>query len=161
MNLEPLTQADFAIQLHVAAATGALALGSVVLFRRKGDRLHRLGGRVWVALMVIVALSSFFIHELRVFGPWSPIHLVSLATLWFLADGVRLARQRRIVAHRRTMQGTFFGGLIVAGGFTFLPGRLMHEVMLTDLDGSWAAVLAIVICVCAFWTYRSSQRTQI
>ena len=59
------------------------------------------------------------------------------------------------------MQGTFFGGLIVAGGFTFLPGRLMHEVMLTDLDGSWAAVLAIVICVCAFWTYRSSQRTQI
>ncbi|MFN3766007.1 MAG: DUF2306 domain-containing protein [Aliihoeflea sp.] len=160
MNFAPLAQADFAIQMHVAAAIGALVLGSVVLFHRKGDRLHRLGGRIWAALMVIVALSSFFIHELRLVGPWSPIHLVSVATLWFLFDGVRLARRGRITAHRRTMQGTFFGGLIVAGGFTFLPGRLMHDVMLADMPGSLPAALAGLIGLYALWTLRASRRPQ-
>lgn len=160
MNLSPLGEADFAIQLHVAAATGALVLGSLVLFRRKGDRLHRLGGRIWVALMVVVALSSFFIHELRLVGPWSPIHLVSVGTLWFLADGVRLARRGRISAHRRTMQGVFFGGLIVAGGFTFLPGRLMHEVMLADIPGSLPVALAGAAGLFLVWKLSGARRVR-
>lgn len=158
MNLAPLAEADAAIQIHVAAALGALVLGSLVLFRRKGDRLHRIGGRLWVALMAVVALSSFFIHELRLVGPWSPIHLLSLATLWFLFDGVRLARAGRITAHRRTMQATFFGALIVAGGFTLLPGRVMHEVMLADLSAQMMAALAALAGACAAVAYRATRR---
>ncbi len=48
MDFAPLLNASPAIQIHVAAAVIAFALGGFVLFRRKGDRLHRIGGKIWV-----------------------------------------------------------------------------------------------------------------
>ena len=128
MTLEPLLNASLAIQLHALAAVLALLLGGLVLFRRKGDRLHRLGGRIWVGLMLTAAFSSFFIHTIRMLGPWSPIHLLSILTLVLLFRGVSLAHARRIMEHRRMMQGTYLSALIVAGVFTFMPGRIMFEV---------------------------------
>lgn len=128
MTLEPLLSASLAVQIHVAAAVAAFFLGGLVLFRRKGDRLHRMGGRIWVGLMLVTALSSFFIHSIKLWGIWSPIHLLSIGTLAGLVYGVGMARLRRIAAHRFTMQSTYVGGLIVAGAFAFMPGRIMHEV---------------------------------
>ncbi|QDZ00737.1 DUF2306 domain-containing protein [Nitratireductor mangrovi] len=146
MTFEPLFHASPAIQIHALAAILAFLLGGLVLFRRKGDRLHRIGGRAWVALMLVVAVSSFFIHTIRIWGPWSPIHIVSVVTLYSLAQGVWLARRRLITAHQRTMQSTYVGALIVAGTFTFLPGRIMYEVF---FEGSspmtGIAVLATIL----------------
>ena len=146
MTFEPLLTASPAIQIHVAAAIAAFALGGWVLFKPKGGPRHRLAGRLWVALMLVVALSSFFIHAIRLWGPWSPIHLISLGTLVSLAYGVQMARIRKIAAHQRTMQATYLGGLVIAGGFTFLPGRIMFEVMFGG-PSAWPGValgLAIV-----------------
>ena len=128
MNFEPLLTASPAIQIHAFAAMLAFGLGGLVLFRRKGDRLHRMGGRIWAGLMLAVCLSSFFIHTIRMVGPWSPIHLLSLATLYALWRGVTMARLRRIADHRRTMQLTYAGALVAAGFFTFMPGRIMNAV---------------------------------
>ena len=128
MNFEPLLTASPAIQIHAVAAMLAFGLGGLVLFRRKGDRLHRTGGRIWAGLMLAVCLSSFFIHTIRMVGPWSPIHLLSLATLYALWRGVTMARLRRIADHRRTMQLTYAGALVAAGFFTFMPGRIMNAV---------------------------------
>jgi uncharacterized membrane protein len=128
MTLQPLLEASPAIQIHAFAAVLAFLLGAMVIFRRKGDRLHRVGGRIWVALMLAVCISSFFIHTIRMLGPWSPIHLLSVSTLVGLARGVWLARSREIVGHRRIMQQTYVGALLIAGFFTFLPGRIMYEV---------------------------------
>ena len=42
------------IGFHATCATIALLLGAAVLLRRvKGDRLHRLAGRTWVATMYV------------------------------------------------------------------------------------------------------------
>lgn len=129
MTLEPLFQASPAIQVHAFSAVAAFGLGAVVLFRRKGGFVHRLLGRIWVALMVVVALSSFFIHTIRVWGSWSPIHILSIAALLALAHGVAMIRRRNVRAHRRIMQSTFLGTLVVAGLFTLLPGRIMNAVL--------------------------------
>ena len=129
MHLSPLLNASLAIQIHVAAATAALLLGAVVLFRRKGDARHRSAGRVWAGLMIVVAGSSFFIHELRMWGHWSPIHLLSLLALASLAWGVHMARKRRPLSHRRIMVGLYVGALVITGFFTLLPGRIMHAVL--------------------------------
>lgn len=145
MNFEPLMNASPAIQIHVVAAILAFVLGGVVLFRRKGDRLHRLGGKIWVGLMLVVALSSLFIHTIRLWGPWSPIHLLSIATLWGLYRGVTLARLRRIAEHRRTMQGVYLGALIIAGVFTFMPGRIMHEVFFEGPSPATGITVAAVV----------------
>jgi uncharacterized membrane protein len=129
MTFAPLTHAPLPIQVHAYAALAAFALGIVQLASTKGTTQHRALGFVWAALMAAVALSSFWVHELRIWGPWSPIHLLSIFTLIMLPLGLWYAHTHRISGHQRTMQGLFIGALIVAGLFTFVPGRIMHKVL--------------------------------
>ena len=129
MNLAPLTNAPFAIQLHAWAAMAAFALGVVQLAGVKGTSRHRALGYTWVALMLVVAISAFWIHELKVWGPWSPIHLLAIFTLTMLPLGVYRARSHNVPAHKFTMLGIFGGALVIAGLFTFVPGRIMHKVL--------------------------------
>lgn len=129
MSLTPLFEAHPIVQLHAYAATLAFLLGGFVLFRRKGDTTHKRLGMSWVSLMVVVCITSFFIWELRVFGLFSPIHLLSIGTLFSLWQAVRYARQRQTKAHMRTMQILYLLALVITGWFTFMPGRIMNRVV--------------------------------
>jgi uncharacterized membrane protein len=129
VSLAPLLNAAPAIQLHAFTAMAAFALGAVQLAAPKGTLPHRTVGWVWVSLMVIVAASSFFIHDLRVWGPWSPIHLLSIFTLVMLPLAVMHARRHRVGRHRSAMIAIFTGALVIAGLFTLAPGRIMHAVV--------------------------------
>jgi uncharacterized membrane protein len=129
MNLAPLTSAPFAIQLHAYAELAAFALGVIQLARVKGTNQHRALGYTWVTLMLIVAISSFWIHDLRIWGPWSPIHLLSIMVLAMLPLAIYYARAHRVRGHKLTMLGIFSGALVIAGLFTFVPGRIMHRVV--------------------------------
>jgi uncharacterized membrane protein len=129
MTLAPLTNASLVIQIHTALAIGAVLLTIAIFTIRKGSPLHRILGWSWVIAMAVVALSSFWIHELRLIGPFSPIHLLSVITLWTLVRGVTAARSHRVKDHKRAMKTLVFGALIVAGAFTFLSGRIMYQVV--------------------------------
>lgn len=129
MTLAPLLNAPFAIQLHAFAAITAFALGLVQFVRKKGTFSHRTFGWIWVGLMVIVAVSSFWIHHIRIWGPWSWIHLLSIVTLINLPLAVLMARRHNVNAHRGFMIGIFAGALVIAGIFTFVPGRIMYSVL--------------------------------
>lgn len=129
MSLAPLLQASAAIQLHAFAAMAAFALGTVQLAAPKGTLPHRTLGFVWVALMLAVSISAFFIHQIRVWGPWSPIHLLAIFTLIMVPLAVLAAHRHRIAFHRRGMIGAFTGALVIAGLFAFWPGRIMHAVV--------------------------------
>src|SRR6266851_8076191 len=124
MTLAPLLAAPAVIQLHAFAALSAFALGAVQLAAPKGTMPHRLFGWIWASLMLTVVVSSFFIHEIRLWGPWSPIHLLSLFTLVMLPLAVWRARQHDVRRHQRAMTGLFVGALVIAGIFTLLPGRI-------------------------------------
>jgi len=129
MTLAPLLQASASIQLHAAAATAALMLGAVQLAAPKGTLPHRIIGSVWALLMLVVSISAFFIHQIRYWGPWSPIHLLAIFTLVMVPLAVWRAHSHKIGPHRRAMQGLYFGALVIAGLFTFTPGRIMHAVL--------------------------------
>lgn len=128
MSLAPLLQASPVIQAHAFAAMSAFALGVVQLAAPKGTIPHRILGWLWVAIMVVVSVTAFFIHQIRLWGPWSPIHLLAIFTLVTLPLGVWRARRQQVEHHRWTMIGIFTGGLVIAGAFTFMPGRIMHDV---------------------------------
>ena len=130
MFLSPLLEASSAIQLHAFAALGAFALGVVQMAAPKGTLPHRSIGWIWVALMLIVSISAFRIQEIRLWGPWSPIHLLAIFTLVMLPIAVLHARRHRVQNHRWSMIGIFAGALVIAGLFTFVPGRIMHQVVL-------------------------------
>jgi uncharacterized membrane protein len=130
MSLAPLLNAEPVIQVHAFAAMGAFVLGIVQLAAPKGTLPHRTIGWIWVTLMALIALSSFFIHEIKLIGPFSPIHLLSIFTLVMLPLAVVRARRHEVQKHRRVMIGIFIGALVIAGAFTFVPGRIMHAVVL-------------------------------
>ncbi|MGO9699757.1 MAG: DUF2306 domain-containing protein [Xanthobacteraceae bacterium] len=129
MTFAPLWAANSAIQLHAFAAMAAFALGIVQLSAPKGTIPHRTIGWVWVVLMLEVAASAFWIHQIRLWGPWSPIHLLAIFVLIMVPLAVLHARRRRVAHHRWAMIGIFFGALVIAGLFTLVPGRIMHAVV--------------------------------
>jgi uncharacterized membrane protein len=90
---------------------------------------HRTLGWIWVSLMISVAVSSFWIHQIRLVGPWSPIHLLSIFTLVTVPLGVWKAHRHEVADHRRIMILIFSGALVIAGLFTLMPGRIMHAVL--------------------------------
>ena len=69
------------IPSHALAAIAAVVLGGAQLASAKGTARHRTSGWGWVGLMTYVAASSFFISELKLWGAFSPIHLLSIWTL--------------------------------------------------------------------------------
>ena len=129
MNLAPLLTAPAVIQIHAFAAIAAFALGAVQLAAPKGTIPHRTMGWIWAGLMLAVIVSSFFIHTIRLWGPFSPIHLLAIFTLVMLPLAVWRARQHDVRKHQRAMMSLFLGALVIAGIFTFLPGRIMHAVV--------------------------------
>jgi uncharacterized membrane protein len=126
-RLHLLGEAGLAIQLHVAAAVLALLVGTILLSGRKGTAWHKRLGWSWVLAMATVTGSSFFIQALRT-GHFSLLHVVSGWVLFALPMAVMAVRRGDVRAHRRTMTGIFSGGLLIAGLFTFAPGRLMYQV---------------------------------
>jgi uncharacterized membrane protein len=117
---EPIS---LALVIHLATVLPALPLGAYILLSRKGDRLHRLLGRTWAVMMMVTAISSFW---LRANGSLSPIHIFSVITLVSIPLSVIAIRRGNVERHRRAMAGVYIG-LVVAGAFAFLPGRLLYS----------------------------------
>lgn len=120
------------IAIHIAAATLALLGGALVLGRRKGTRSHKTLGRIWVGAMTLVALSSFWIFEIRQGAGPSFVHLLSVWTLVSLALAIWFIRRGNVRAHKGFMIGTYFG-LIGAGIGALAPGRFLSTFYLAFL----------------------------
>jgi len=125
-----LTQSPVALSpwmvVHLSAILPALPLGAVMLLRRKGDRVHRMLGRIWAVLMMVAAAASFGIHGMM--GHLSPIHILSAITLVGIPRAIWDARHGRIVRHRRTMT-IVYASLVVAGYLTLIPTRLLGHFL--------------------------------
>lgn len=113
------------IMLHATTAIAALLLGATVLMMRKGTRVHKALGRSWVALMLVVALSSFWVTR---DGSFSWIHALSIWTLFSLACAIYYIRRGDVRTHKYFMAGTFMG-LAGAGLGALAPGRLLHLLL--------------------------------
>ena len=64
--------------IHTIAGLFALVTGTLVLFLKKGTRLHIKIGYVYVISMVILLVSSFMIY--RLFDAWGLFHYASLVS---------------------------------------------------------------------------------
>lgn len=107
---------------HLATIVAALGLTPVMMLRRRGDRLHRRLGRVWVAAMVVTALISFGIRNR---GGFSWIHGLSVFVL-VAAPWVWVSAARHdVVRHRRAVRALTSFALLLAGFFTFPFDRLL------------------------------------
>jgi uncharacterized membrane protein len=161
-----------AITIHLAAALGALAIGPVALWARKGatqrPRLHRAAGYAWVTLMVVTAVSAMFVRDtgsgLPTFLGYSPIHILVPITLVGLVQAFRALAQGNIAAHRATMQRLYFGASVTAGFFALAPGRflgnLINSSMLLQIVAhtpTWVWGLLVGLLVLGYTQTRDRQ----
>lgn len=128
MTLDPLLSAPWHIQLHVASAVSALGLGVIQFAAPKGTIPHRAVGYVWAGLMTITAATAIFIREIND-GAFSWIHILIPFTLFGVAGLAIEARRGMTGKHRNTALLLFFAALVVPGAFSFMPGRIMLEVI--------------------------------
>ena len=127
--MELLFQESAPIPTHAMAAMAAVILGGLQLASAKGTTQHRVLGWSWALLMMYVSVSSLFISSLRLWGAFSPIHLLSVWTLFSLWMAIYHARKGNIRQHKIWMVLLYVLALLVTGLFTLWPGRVMHAVL--------------------------------
>ena len=119
---------NIAVLFHVSTVIPCVPLGLYLLVAPKGTPMHKQLGKLWVALMVITATSTLFIHEgmalswIHIFVPFT------YRASWLI---VKKARQGDIKGHKAEIVSLFLGALMIPGIFAFiLPGRLMNVMLL-------------------------------
>jgi uncharacterized membrane protein len=126
-DLGRILQAAPVIQIHLLAATAAFGLGLVMMATRKGRTFHRIAGWTWVALLLLVSISSLFIMEFTP-GRWSIIHIITSAALIMVTLAVVAARRHDVKRHRLLMTLLVYWILAGSATATLIPGRLMSAV---------------------------------
>ena len=114
--------------IHLAAVVPAIVIGVAQVSMTKGTRLHKTLGWIWVMAMVVVAVSSFWIMEIRKGAGLSLIHLLSIWTLVSLSAAIWFIRRGNVRAHKRFMVGTLLG-LSGAGLGALAPGRFLSILL--------------------------------
>ena len=119
------------IVIHLVTVIAALGLGAAIFLLPKGTARHRLMGRVYCVCLLITAVASFWIGRpgTGIGGSgFSFIHLFSVWTLITIPMAVVAVRHGRADKHESMMRGLYIG-LVLAGLFSFLPGRLLGNLV--------------------------------
>jgi uncharacterized membrane protein len=119
---------------HLATVLPAFVIGTYLLIRRKGSPLHRLLGKIFMILMMTTALITLFMPAVvgpTLFNHFGFIHIFSVLTIQGVPKAYFAAKRHDVITHRNNMIGLYIGGLLIAGAFAFMPGRLLHRWLFT------------------------------
>lgn len=118
--------------LHLATIVPAFLLASYLLLSRKGTKHHKSLGKVYVTLMFITSGISLLMPAQvgpALLNHFGYIHLLSIMTICTLPIAFYSARRGNIRRHKSSMTGLYIGGILVAGSFALMPGRLLHSLI--------------------------------
>lgn len=119
---------------HLATVLPAFAIGTWLMLRRKGSANHRTWGKIYMGLMLITAAISLFMPAVvgpRLLNHFGFIHLFSVSVFFTVPMALRAAIRHDVRTHKGNMIGLYVGGLLIAGSFAFMPGRLLHTWLFT------------------------------
>ena len=123
---EAYTSPPWAIATHLATILPATLLGAFVLWRKKGGRVHRVLGAIWMGLMATTAIASFWIRGPG--GGLSGIHIFSIGALLAIPVAIWRIRMRDVRSHRQILTSLYIG-IIVAGAFALAPDRSLGNLL--------------------------------
>lgn len=118
--------------LHLATILPAFVLGTISFVLKKGTNTHKIIGRLYMLLMLFTAIVTLFMpahvgpQVLNHFG-W--IHLFSILTIYTVPTAYFAIKKGNIKVHKHKMIGLYVGAILIAGAFTFMPGRYMHNLL--------------------------------
>ena len=116
--------------LHLGSVFPAFLIGTFLLVSRKGNPVHKALGKIYMYLMLFTALVTLFMSAAvgpTILGHFGFIHLFSVLVFYSVPAAYFAARNGDINRHRANMIGLYVGGILIAGAFTLVPGRLLHS----------------------------------
>ncbi|MEO9501423.1 DUF2306 domain-containing protein [Nonlabens ulvanivorans] len=117
--------------LHLGTVVPCIFLGAYLLFFRKGNSLHKVLGKIYMTLMMITAIASLFSPALvgpQFLNHFGWIHLFSFLTLYSIPTALIAIKKGNVRKHKIKMIMLYVGAIMIAGGFTLVPGRYLHGV---------------------------------
>jgi uncharacterized membrane protein len=116
--------------IHLATVLLASILGALLLFKKKGSTSHRRIGKCYMILMLITAVVALLMPAKvgpAFLGHFGFIHLFCVLVLYSVPAAYCAARKGDIAKHKYNMIGVYVGGILIAGAFTLMQGRLLHK----------------------------------
>ena len=115
--------------MHLVTVVPCFVIGAWLLARRKGTTIHKRLGWVYAVLIFVTAVVTVFMPAEvgpRVLNHFGFIHLFSVLVLTCIPLAIFHIGRRNVTGHRNAMVGVYVGGILIAGSFTLVPGRLLH-----------------------------------
>lgn len=119
------------LYLHLATVVPCFFIGGLLMIIKKGTPTHKHLGRIYMVLMMVTAgITLLMKAEVgpRLFDHFGWIHGFSFLTLYTVPTAYLAIKKGNVKAHKRKMVLLYFGAIIIAGGFTFMPGRYLHHL---------------------------------
>ena len=116
---------------HLVTVIPCFIIGTVLLLIKKGSPFHKKAGRVYMILMLVTAMITLFMPAQvgpRFLNHFGWIHSFSFLTIYTVPTAYTAVKKGNIKVHKRKMILLYFGAIIIAGGFTFFPGRYLYEL---------------------------------
>lgn len=120
---------DELMYVHLATVVPCFVIGTLLMLIVKGTPVHKKLGKVYMILMLGTAIVTLFMSAQlgpRIFNHFGWIHLFSFLTIYTVPTAYLAIKNGDVKSHKRKMVILYFGALIIAGGFTFTPGRYLY-----------------------------------
>ena len=154
---------------HTGCGMIALVSGAAVVGMRKGTRRHRHVGWIYVAIMTLLCVTSFFIYEL--FGGFGPFHVAAIISFISVVGGILAPLLRTQIgeqwmeAHYRFMLWSYVGLVMATGSHFFEPlGSFFYThtplAKLSSLAATVFACWGVPAAIGAYFIYSRKERVK-
>lgn len=118
--------------IHLYTVLPAFILGTMSFLLKKGTHTHKAIGKLYMILMLFTATVSLFMPAVvgpTLFNHFGWVHTFSILTLYTIPTAYIAIKKGNIIVHKRKMIILYIGALVIAGAFTLMPGRYLHNVI--------------------------------
>ena len=125
---------EFLSFVHLSTIGPAFIIASYMMLIKKGTAQHKFLGRIYMVLMLFTATVTLFMSAQvgpTLFDHFGFIHLLSVLVLYSVPSAYFAIKAGDVKKHKLNMIGLYIGGMLVAGGFTLVPGRFLGDLIFT------------------------------
>ncbi|MFQ3330986.1 DUF2306 domain-containing protein [Candidatus Njordibacter sp. Uisw_039] len=125
---------EFLSFVHLSTIGPAFIIATYMMLIKKGTAQHKFLGRIYMVLMLFTAMVTLFMSAQvgpTLFDHFGFIHLLSVLVLYSVPSAYFAIKAGDVKKHKLNMIGLYIGGMVVAGGFTLVPGRFLGDLIFT------------------------------
>jgi uncharacterized membrane protein len=114
-----MTLFNIVLALHIISGSVGLLLGTYVLIRKKGDKVHKLLGKIFVIAMIMTGFSAFALSYIH---PNFFLFIVGVFTIYLTFTGYRMIYLKNILKGQKPIIADYlvsFLMLVACGFFIF------------------------------------------